>query len=173
MVKDFVTGEFPRSWFQSWLLLLDLRKELIYSLLIADWLIFYQLLLYNFHWFFSEFLIVHLSWYFEQFAYLSNHTVLFIWYPHAMAGKIIFSCIGIASSVAEFVEEISGSFITELVDFRSRFFNFSRMVLTNRSLMSGYFKQFKLKYFSINFAACSLHFTSSNFGTRSIYVSYN
>ena len=40
LVKDFLRKIFPRSWFRSWFLLLDSRKELISNFLfIADWLI--------------------------------------------------------------------------------------------------------------------------------------
>ena len=60
------------------------------------------------------------------------------------------------SSIAEFIEEIRRSFITVLVEFRSGFFNFSRVVLTNRSLMSGCFKEFKSPFFFVDIAS---HFT--------------
>ena len=44
-----------------------------------------------------------------------------------MAGTIVFfSRIGNVSSAAEFIEEIKRSFITELVEFRSRFSNFDK-----------------------------------------------
>ena len=75
------------------------------------------------------------------------------------------------SSVAEFIEEIKRSFITELVESRSRFSNFSMMVLTNSSLMSSCFMQFKLTCFFCSHCS-SLHI-SSPFGAESKNVSYN
>ena len=48
-----------------------------------------------------------------------------------------FSGVGNVCSVAEFIEEVKRSFITELVKFRSRFSDSSRVALTNLSLMSG------------------------------------
>ena len=39
----------------------------------------------------------------------------------------------------QFIEEIKQSFLTELVEFRLRFSNCSRVVLTNHSLISGRF----------------------------------
>ena len=74
---------------------------------------------------------------------------------HGWYNRVLY-CIGTVSSVAEFIEEIKRSFITELVEFRSRFSNFSRVVLANRSLVSGSFKQFTLTCFFGDIAA---HFT--------------
>ena len=60
-----------------------------------------------------------------------------------MAGTtIFFSCI--VSSVAGFIEEIKQYFITELLEFSSRFLNFSRVVFTNRLLTPGFLKKSKL-----------------------------
>ena len=59
----------------------------------------------------------------------------------------VFSHIGNVSSAAEVIEEIKQLFIAGLVEFRSRFSNFSRMALTNRSIISGCLKYFKLTCF--------------------------
>ena len=71
-----------------------------------------------------------------------------------MAGRILFFlALVMFSSVAEFIEEIKQSLITELVEFRSRSPNFSRVVLANHSLMSDCFKWFKLTYVFADIAA--------------------
>ena len=162
MIKDFLKVKISQDLLSKLFFAPWLEKSFSSSLLITDWLILANSVLkYSLLKNLASSLVLFgvfdclLGWHFEQFADLSNHMVLLIWYHHAWLVQSCFSCIGNVSSVAVLYMKLCNHSL-ELVEFRSRFSNFSRMVFTNCSLMSHCFKQLKLTLFFVDTAA---HFT--------------
>ena len=146
MVKNALRGLFPGEGFKVGSYFLVQENNLSSSLLIADWLILAASTLKNSFFKYSfikkfstqsdfdsslELVFWAICWSFKSFTFLDMTKACHGCYNRAFSG------IGNVCSGAEFIEEVKRSFITELVKFRSRFSNSSRVELTNLSLMSG------------------------------------